>query len=60
MTARTKLTFTQWMAEVDAKLDMLCGMSSADLDDCNYKDWYSEGVSPKQAAGRAFRYSNGE
>lgn len=47
--------FAVWMREVDAALVIICGLVTADLPDCTYRDWYDDGVSPKAAAKRARR-----
>jgi hypothetical protein len=50
-----KKTFEQWMKEVDEHLEDRCGMSSNDLPDVCYRDWYDDGIPPKRAAGMAFK-----
>jgi hypothetical protein len=50
-----KKTFEAWMAEVDAYCRRKCGLSVYDLEDCNYRDWYEDGVSLKGAASKAIR-----
>lgn len=55
MTATTKRTFEEWMALVDAAVQSRTGMSADDLPDCCYRDWYDDGLSPKQAAIRAIK-----
>jgi len=50
-----KTTFEQWMKSVDAILVNSIGISSADLPDCCYLDWYDDGISAKSAARRAVR-----
>ena len=54
---KTKLTFKAWMDEVNRKVIAKCGLSASDLDDCTYKDWYSEGKSPAAAASKALKNS---
>lgn len=46
-------TFEEWMKEVDTILMRTCYLSSADLPDCCYRDWYDQGVTPRSAASRA-------
>lgn len=48
-------TFPEWMKAVDEIIERRLGLSSADLPDCCYRDWYDEGVSPLTAAVRAIR-----
>lgn len=48
-------TFEQWKKEVDAHIIAKCGLSSDDLPDCCYMQWYEDHVSPKVAASRAIR-----
>ena len=50
-----KLTFDEWLKEVDKWCNALCGCSYRDLPDCCYADWYEDGVSAKSAAKRAIR-----
>ena len=47
--------FNGWMAKVNALIEARLGMSSSDLPDCCYRDWYDEGVTPKGAASRAIK-----
>ena len=44
------LTFEQWKRQVDSAIGEVCGLSSDDLADCTYRDWYDSGVSPSDAA----------
>jgi len=48
------------MSAIDAILVSRLGLSSADLPDVCYADWYDDGVSPRSAAARAVRYAKGE
>lgn len=50
---KTKKTFEQWMKEVDSRLVNSIGLTSLDLPDCPYRDWYEDGVTPRSAAARA-------
>ncbi len=50
-----EISFEAWMRAVDKEIDGLCGMSSADLPDVCYQDWYDDEVTPKQAAKRAMK-----
>lgn len=58
MAVATK-TFESWMARVDAVLAGRVGVSSADLPDCCYRDWYEDGWTVTQAAARAMRMADG-
>jgi len=49
----TDKAFDDWMLKVDHELVRMCGLSSADLADCCYRDWYDRRVTPKGAAKRA-------
>jgi hypothetical protein len=53
MAATTKKTFEQWMKEVDNILARTVGLTSLDLPDCCYRDWYDDGMTPKSAASKA-------
>jgi hypothetical protein len=50
-----KMTFDEWMKAVDAVVQHNCGMTSSDLPDVCYADWYDEGDTPGRAASRAIR-----
>jgi hypothetical protein len=45
-----KLRFNAWMARVDGHLTSLVGMSSMDLADCAYWDYWDSDMDSKQAA----------
>jgi hypothetical protein len=60
MKTRTSMTFAQWLSAVDAWLLARIGMVSADLPDCCYRDWFEDGVTPRQAASRALRNARDE
>ena len=53
--AKVKLSFEEWLKEVDEILWSKVGLSKDDLPDCSYRDWYDEGMSPVRAAGKAVR-----
>jgi len=55
-----KKTFQEWMREVDRILIKRTMLSSMDLPDVSYHDWYDSGCTPTQAAGRAIRYAKEE
>ena len=45
-----KLSFDQWMADVDICLVGVCGVTSSDLPDYCYRDSYDNKESPEDAA----------
>ena len=49
--------FDIWMAKVNAIISAKYGLSSDDLPDVCYADWYEDEVSPTSAARRAIRYA---
>lgn len=53
----SKLTYREWMAQVDATIAKLTGglLDSRCLPDFCYADYYADGVSPKQAAKDAIK-----
>lgn len=51
--------FKAWMAKVDAILLRRVGLTTADLDDCLYDDWFAEGMAAATAAGKAYRNAGG-
>lgn len=49
-----RVSFEEWMRQVNNAIsDRLAGLTSDDLPDCCYRDWYDEGLSVRQAALRA-------
>lgn len=42
--------FEAWMSRVDSVLERRIGLSSQDLSDCCYRDWYDCGMTPSEAA----------
>lgn len=46
-------TFAQWMKRVDSAIGAQCGLSSDDLSDVCYRDWYDSDVTPREAARMA-------
>lgn len=50
-----KLTFEQWMRQVNNILVVLVHMESEDLPDVDYSTWYQQGLSPTRAAKKAIR-----
>jgi Family of unknown function (DUF5419) len=53
-----KKSFDQWMKEVDTAIAKKSGVTSADLPDCCYRDWFDDGVRPAGAASRAIKASD--
>lgn len=47
--------FQAWMRRLDAALQKRVGLSSGDLADCCYADWFKDGISPAQAARLALQ-----
>lgn len=43
-------TYHEWMQAVDAHLRSRSGLSSDDLADQTYHDWYDDGMDPIEAA----------
>ena len=52
-----KITFEQWKKQVDKNISVFCGLTSDDLADCCYMQWYEDGVKPLSAAKRAIKNS---
>jgi hypothetical protein len=42
--------FDTWMEAVDDAVQANCGASVRDLPDCCYRDWFDDGLSPREAA----------
>ena len=59
MATKTKLTYEEWMREVDREVQNLVGLSASDLADYAYRDAYDAGSSPKSVAKRAIRADMG-
>jgi hypothetical protein len=55
---KTKQTFEQWMAKVNRAVEHLSSMSTDDMADCPYRDWYDDGMTPETAARKAIRLNN--
>lgn len=50
-------TFERWAMLVDDEIERIAGVTSSDLEDCAYRDWYNRGVTPEKAAKKALRNS---
>jgi hypothetical protein len=59
MDATDNPTFEQWMVRVDKLLVRACGLSSADLADCMYHDWFDARIRPIRAANKALKANGG-
>jgi hypothetical protein len=57
---RTAITFDQWMREVNHSIALRTGMTSDDLPDCCYRDWYDDGLEAKRAASQAIKAAKDE
>lgn len=55
---KNNMKFDDWLKAVDAECDKQFGCSYKDLPDCPFRDWYENGVSPKNAAKRAKKYAD--
>ncbi len=54
------MEFEAWKGYVDGFIAKEAGgLTSDDLPDCNYRDWYEDDATPRQAARRAIRYAKG-
>lgn len=47
--------FDVWMAKVDASVENIIGLSTSDLSDQPYYDWFADGIAPGRAARMALR-----
>lgn len=50
--------FEQWMQRVDAVVQKRTGLSVHDLPDCPFRDWYDNGLTPREASVQAIRSAN--
>lgn len=58
MRTRKKMTFETWMITVNDLVESMVYVSTEDLPDCCYRDWFDEGITPLQAARRAIKRVN--
>jgi len=54
-TMDTPCTFEQWKQRIDNLLAHVYGITSDDLPDCTWRDWYDDGLRPIYAANRALK-----
>lgn len=47
------MTFEQWMKKVNQNISEVVGLSSDDLADQPYMDWFTDGMTPMEAAMEA-------
>ena len=52
--------FSKWMGKVNARLIEKTGMTSEDLPDCCYRDWFDDGMQPRSAAAQVIKAAKGE
>jgi len=46
------MTFGEWITAVDMKINNACGLTTGDLADQPYRDWYNDDIPPGEAAQR--------
>lgn len=55
------MSFEQWMSQVDQLLALsLYGLTSSDLADQTYRDWFDSGLEPNDAAAETLRSVSAE
>ena len=52
---RRKMSFDEWMREVDRAVENRVGLSCYDLPDWNYRDAFEDGMSPGKAARKVIK-----
>ena len=52
---RRHATFDEWMGQVEEVVSRMTGLSTLDLPDVCYRDWFDDDVSPSKAARMAVR-----
>jgi hypothetical protein len=52
---KVKLSFEEWMVEVNKQIDRKCGMVADDLPDWRYREAYNAGKKPEVAAYQAIK-----
>jgi len=53
-------TFEEWMGCVDVEIGRIVGLSSMDLADQPFRDWYDDNITPHEAAVRTLKYEGYE
>ena len=56
----TTMTLDQWMQAVNALVERKYGLSTDDLPDCCYADWFEDGMLPSTAARKAIKNAGGD
>jgi hypothetical protein len=52
-------TYTEWMAKVEAEVDRRTGLGVDDLPDCPTMDYFTDDLSPSEAADEIIEYAGG-
>ncbi len=47
------MTFEEWMKKIDKAMVNYAGITSSDIADSNYRDWYDAKMEPVEAAQQA-------
>jgi hypothetical protein len=47
--------FNEWKRRIDRIISGYCGLTSDDLPDCDYANWFDSGVKPVTAAKRVIK-----
>ena len=47
------MTFIDWLCKVNRAIEARYGLTTDDLPDCPYRDWFEDGMSPTTAARMA-------
>jgi hypothetical protein len=53
-------SYERWLERVDSLVSRACGLTTGDLPDCCYRDWYEDRVRPIWAAKRALKNAGSE
>ena len=51
------MSFTDWLCKVNKAIEARIGLTSDDLPDCPYRDWFEDGMGPNTAARLAIKNS---
>lgn len=52
---KPKLTFEEWMREIDRLCSVRTGCGVGDLPDCPFSEWFAAKMTPKAAIAKAVR-----